>query len=93
MAQSSTSAKSRNFANNPIGDKFVNEIPGVGSVLKEALNKKGIMYAYNIVGKYNAPKVNRDEQDFKEWLQKLGANRKHQNDCYVAVKEWCDRNM
>ena len=38
---SSTSQKARNFVSEPMGEKFVTELPGIGPVLGERLKEKG----------------------------------------------------
>ncbi|KAF8569942.1 hypothetical protein P879_07840 [Paragonimus westermani] len=70
----STSQKLRNFVTEPIGDKVVTELPGIGLKLGERLQDKGFDKA-NVV---------------LDWLKdSCGANAKQSDDCYVALKEWC----
>ena len=49
---SSTSQKHRNFVSEPLGDKTVTDVAGLGPVLGGRLNELGYEKAYNLVGQY-----------------------------------------
>ncbi|KAA3671187.1 barrier-to-autointegration factor [Paragonimus westermani] len=84
----STSQKLRNFVTEPIGDKLVTELPGIGLKLGERLQDKGFDKANVVLGQFLLLKC--DEELFKDWLRdSCGANAKQSDDCYVALKEWC----
>lgn len=84
----STSQKHRNFVSEPMGDKAVTELAGIGQVLGDRLVAKGFDKAYVVLGQFLVLKKN--EELFKDWLnQTCGANSKQQNDCSNCLKEWC----
>ncbi|CAD5123041.1 DgyrCDS11421 [Dimorphilus gyrociliatus] len=86
---SSTSQKHRNFVAEPMGEKEVTELAGIGEKFGERLREKGYDTAYTVLGQFLIMK--KDEDCFKEWLKDTcGANAKYQNDCYQCLKDWCD---
>ncbi|KAM9788185.1 barrier-to-autointegration factor [Neosynchiropus ocellatus] len=86
---SSTSQKHRNFVAEPMGEKSVNALAGVGEVLGKRLESKGFDKAYVVLGQFLVLK--KDEELFRDWLKDVsGANCKQQQDCYTCLKEWCD---
>lgn len=87
---SSTSQKHRNFVMEPMGDKPVTELAGIGETLGSRLIEAGFDYAYVVLGQFLVLK--KDEDMFKDWLKDTsGANSKQQNDCYQCLKEWCNQ--
>ena len=89
FSQMSTSQKHRNFVGEPMEEKKVTELAGVGEVLGKRLAGKGFDKAYVVLGQFLVLK--KDEELFKDWLnQTCGANSKQQNDCYTCLKEWCN---
>lgn len=88
---SSTSQKHKNFVSEPMGEKPVTELAGIGPVLGERLKEKGFDQAYVVLGQFLLLK--KDEEMFKDWLQGADvckANKKQAGDCYQCLKEWCD---
>ena len=86
---SSTSQKHRNFVGEPMGEKAVTELAGIGPVLGGRLSEKGFDKAYVVLGQFLVLKKNAEL--FQDWLsQTCGANSKQGNDCYVCLREWCD---
>ncbi|KAM8835985.1 barrier-to-autointegration factor [Synchiropus splendidus] len=86
---SSTSQKHRNFVAEPMGEKSVNALAGIGDVLGKRLESKGFDKAYVVLGQFLVLK--KDEELFRDWLKEIsGANIKQQQDCYTCLKEWCD---
>ncbi|WAR18794.1 BAF-like protein [Mya arenaria] len=86
---SSTSQKHKNFVMEPMGDKAVTELAGMGPVLGGKLEEAGFDKAYVVLGQYLV--LRKDEELFKEWLKDItGANKKQQNDCYTCLKEWSE---
>ncbi|XP_025104082.1 barrier-to-autointegration factor-like [Pomacea canaliculata] len=84
-----TSQKHRNFVAEPMGEKSVQELAGIGDVLGQRLSERGFDKAYVVLGQYLVLK--KDEDLFKTWLyDTCNANKKQQNDCYQCLKEWCD---
>lgn len=85
---SSTSQKHRNFISEPMGEKPVNELAGIGEVLGKRLADKGFDKAYVVLGQFLVLKKNEDL--FRDWLnQTCGANAKQAGDCYNCLNEWC----
>lgn len=86
---SSTSQKHRNFVAEPMGEKSVDELAGIGQVLGGKLSAKGFDKAYTVLGQFLILKKN--EELFVEWLkQECGANSKQAGDCFRCLKDWCD---
>jgi len=87
---SSTSQKHRNFVSEPMGEKPVTDLAGIGPVLGDRLNDAGFDMAYVVLGQFLVLKKN--EELFTEWLKEITkANKKQANDCYGCLKEWCDQ--
>lgn len=87
-----TSQKLRNFVSEPIGDKLVSELPGIGEALGQRLQRKGYATAYNVLGQYLL--LNKQEELFIDWMKMTsGANSKQAADCYAALHEWCSSYM
>ena len=85
---SSTSQKHREFVSEPMGDKPVTALAGIGETMGGRLRDKGFDQAYVVLGQFLVLKKN--EELFKDWLnQTSGANSKQQGDCYQCLKEWC----
>ncbi|CAM1154596.1 Uncharacterised protein g11297 [Pycnogonum litorale] len=85
----STSQKHRNFIAEPMGDKPVTELSGIGEVLGNRLVSKGCDKAYVVLGQYLLLKKN--EELFIEWLKDFcSANGKQAGDCYQCLSDWCD---
>ncbi|XP_057315295.1 barrier-to-autointegration factor A-like [Hydractinia symbiolongicarpus] len=86
---STTSQKHRNFVSEPMGDKEVTELAGIGPVLGDRLRENGFDKAYVVLGQYLVLKKN--EEMFTEWLKEVcKANKKQSSDCCGCLKDWCD---
>ncbi|ESO10017.1 hypothetical protein HELRODRAFT_156381 [Helobdella robusta] len=85
----STSQKHKNFVAEPMGDKPVTELAGIGETLGERLSNEGFDKAYVVLGQFLVLK--KCEEDFKDWLHEIcKANSKQANDCYTCLKGWCE---
>ncbi|ELU05988.1 hypothetical protein CAPTEDRAFT_179248 [Capitella teleta] len=85
---SSTSQKHRNFVAEPMGDKPVTELAGIGDVLGKRLKEDGFDQAYVVLGQFLLLK--KDEENFTEWLKDTtSANKKQAKDCYTCLHDWC----
>ena len=74
----------------PMGEKPVTELAGIGVVLGGRLVEAGFDYAYVVLGQFLVLK--KDEDMFKDWIKDTcAANSKQQNDCFQCLKEWCDQ--
>ncbi|KAH6922806.1 hypothetical protein HPB50_019311 [Hyalomma asiaticum] len=85
---SSTSQKHRNFISEPMGEKDVTELAGIGDVLGQRLKYRGYDKAYVVLGHFLTLKKNRGM--FENWLMDISkANRKQASECYQCLNEWC----
>ncbi|CAH1100593.1 unnamed protein product [Psylliodes chrysocephalus] len=86
---SSTSQKHRNFVAEPMGEKPVTELAGVGGVLGERLVTAGFDKAYVVLGQFLVLKKN--QELFKEWMKDTcSANSKQSADCWQCLNDWCE---
>ena len=86
---SSTSQKHQDFVSEPMGEKEVTEVAGIGKVLGQRLIEKGYDKAYVLLGQFLVLK--KDEENFKEWLKDAcGANALQSQNCYDCLNEWCN---
>ncbi|XP_065159792.1 barrier-to-autointegration factor [Atheta coriaria] len=86
---SSTSQKHRNFVAEPMGDKVVTDLAGVGDVLGKRLVEKGFDKAHVVLGQYLVLKKNKEL--FQEWMKDTcQANAKQSGDCYQCLNDWCE---
>ncbi|KAH7972305.1 hypothetical protein HPB52_011064 [Rhipicephalus sanguineus] len=68
---SSTSQKHRNFVSEPMGEKAVTDLAGIGE-------------AYVVLGQFLVLKKNKDI--FVDWMKDIcGANNKQATDCYQCL--------
>ncbi|XP_008216412.1 barrier-to-autointegration factor-like [Nasonia vitripennis] len=82
-----TSQKHRDFTSEPMRNKSVNALPGVGGVLGERLKTSGYSKAKNVLGEY----LVRDENkaSFQGWMKdQVGANQKQSGDTYNSLQEY-----
>ncbi|CAG2161889.1 unnamed protein product [Oppiella nova] len=87
---STTSQKHHNFVSEPMGEKPVTDLAGIGEVLGKRLESKGFDKAYVVLGQFLVLKKN--QELFVEWLKDLsGANAKQAKDCCQCLGEWCDQ--
>uniref|UniRef100_A0A6M2DF72 Barrier-to-autointegration factor-like protein n=1 Tax=Xenopsylla cheopis TaxID=163159 RepID=A0A6M2DF72_XENCH len=85
----STTQKHRNFVSEPMGNKLVTDLAGIGPTLGKRLADKGYYKASTVLGKFLA--LDKDEDKFKPWLKSVcGANSKQAGDCYHCLSEWCN---
>ncbi|KAF7238371.1 Barrier-to-autointegration factor [Varanus komodoensis] len=86
-ATMTTSQKHRDFVAEPMGEKPVGTLAGIGDVLGKKLEDKGFDKAYVVLGQFLVLK--KDEDLFREWLKDTcGANAKQSRDCYGCLREW-----
>ncbi|XP_066597213.1 barrier-to-autointegration factor [Prorops nasuta] len=86
---SSTSQKHKNFIAEPMGNKPVTDLAGVGDVLGKRLENAGFDKAYVVLGQYLVLK--KDKELFVEWMKDTcAANSKQSNDCYQCLTDWCE---
>ncbi|KAI3363547.1 hypothetical protein L3Q82_012153, partial [Scortum barcoo] len=86
---SNTSLKHRNFVGEPMGDKPVTALSGVGEALGRKLADQGFDKAYVVLGQFLLLK--KDPEMFNEWLKDaIGANSQQALSCTRCLREWCD---
>lgn len=86
---SNTSQKHRAFVAEPMGDKPVTELAGIGDVLGSRLENEGYDKAFVVLGQFLLLKKN--EEDFMDWLIEVTrANKKQASDCYNCLRGWCE---
>lgn len=84
-----TTKKHRRFVSEPMGDKPVTDLAGIGPAIGGRLIEKGFDKAYVVLGQFLLLK--KDRELFVAWLQETtAANRKYSNDCYNCLSDWCD---
>ncbi|GJQ78796.1 hypothetical protein Trydic_g2638 [Trypoxylus dichotomus] len=89
---SSTSKKHRDFVREPIGNKCVHDLPGIGGAYGHRLNNSGYGSARQVVGQYLVQ--GGSEPAFRDFLRSEGGvNNKSSGDCYRAVRDWTDNHM
>lgn len=85
-----TTKKHRSFTSEPINDKGVKSVPGIGKVYGERLKYAGFETAQSILDKFL--ELHKDGSSFKNWLYDIcKANTRSQDDCCSALNEWCNR--
>ncbi|XP_073338204.1 barrier-to-autointegration factor-like protein isoform X4 [Pagrus major] len=86
---SNTSQKHRDFVGEPMGDKPVTALAGIGEILGKKLEHQGFDKAYVVLGQFLLLK--KDGEMFTEWLKDAsGANSRQAGLCALCLKEWCD---
>lgn len=83
-----TSQKHNLFVAEPMGEKPVTELAGIGEVLGRRLENRGFDKAYVVLGQFLVLKKNREL--FIEWLTDLvGATPYTSSECYQCLEDWC----
>nr|XP_018669723.1 barrier-to-autointegration factor [Ciona intestinalis] len=89
---SSTSQKHQDFVGEPMGEKGIETVAGIGKVLGKKLSDKGYDKAYVLLGQFLLLK--KSDELFLDWFKDTcGANKKQANDAYQCLKDWCDANL
>ncbi|KAE8601281.1 hypothetical protein XENTR_v10013613 [Xenopus tropicalis] len=79
---SNTSQKHRDFVSEPMGDKPITALAGIGEVLGGKLEEQGF-------DKFLILRKDADDL-FKDWLKdSCGANSRQAELCSSCLKEWC----
>uniref|UniRef100_A0A8C5CR91 Barrier-to-autointegration factor-like protein n=1 Tax=Gadus morhua TaxID=8049 RepID=A0A8C5CR91_GADMO len=85
---SSTTQKHRFFVSEPMGEKKVTALAGIGDALGKRLEDKGFDKAEKVLGHFLM--LGKDEGRFKCWLKDAcGANSRQQDHCYRCLRDWC----
>lgn len=86
---SSTSQKHRNFIAEPMGEKPVTDLAGIGEVFGHRLETKGYDRAYVVLGQFLVLK--KSKELFVDWLKDVsGADNRRAGECYQCLTDWCE---
>ena len=78
-----------NFVQEPMRDKEVTDLAGIGLVLGKQLKRKGFDKAFRVFGKFLLLKKNKES--FVDWIREnTKANLKQAGDCYQCLYVWCE---
>ena len=89
---SSTSKKVASFISEPLGNKPVTALGGIGEKHGRELLEHGFQSAGAVVGQYMA--LNKSDVKFTQFLEKVTtANDREANNCLLSVKGYCNNNM
>uniref|UniRef100_V9LKD9 Barrier-to-autointegration factor-like protein n=1 Tax=Callorhinchus milii TaxID=7868 RepID=V9LKD9_CALMI len=81
--------KHKNFVSEPMKEKSVKKLAGIGNVLGARLEDNGFKKARDVLGQFLLLK--QDRESFKNWLHQICfAGNKQSDDCYCCMREWCD---
>ncbi|VDD87667.1 unnamed protein product [Enterobius vermicularis] len=87
---STTSVKHREFISEPMGEKEVTAIAGIGPTYGEKLTQAGFDKAYVVFGQFLLLKKEKDL--FVDWLKEVaGVSSHHATSAYNCLKEWSDQ--
>ncbi|XP_074503355.1 barrier-to-autointegration factor-like [Sebastes fasciatus] len=85
----STSLKHRLFVGEPMGNKSVTSLPGIGKILGKKLEQQGFDKAYVVLGQFLTLK--KDREMFTDWLKDAsGANARQARHCDQCLRDYCD---
>uniref|UniRef100_A0A8C4RK30 Barrier-to-autointegration factor n=1 Tax=Erpetoichthys calabaricus TaxID=27687 RepID=A0A8C4RK30_ERPCA len=89
---STTSRKYATFVSEPMLNKSVRAVPGVGDVLGRRLETRQHSQATNLLGVYL--QTGRNQNKFCHWMnENCGANRQQASRSFKAMSEWSDQNL
>ncbi|CAF1555145.1 unnamed protein product [Rotaria magnacalcarata] len=87
---STTSQKFRDFTSEPLKDKQLNEVPGLGPKLASNLEQSGITKAYELLGIYLT--LLKNKEYFELWIRdNAGANRHQAKQCADSIDAFCSQ--
>ncbi|XP_045070107.1 barrier-to-autointegration factor-like [Coregonus clupeaformis] len=87
-----TSQKHHSFVTEPMGNRSVRDVPGIGPVQGRTLEERGMPRADQMLGDYL--QKGRDQGQFQNNLKNTtGAKTKQQRDAYNGMREWTNNNM
>ncbi|XP_074503365.1 barrier-to-autointegration factor-like [Sebastes fasciatus] len=87
-----TTQKHRLFVSEPIGNKSVRCLPGIGESRGSRLEQQDFNRADAVLGQFL--RLNRDRGRFTNWLKDAsGASTREAGLCDQCLREWCDNNL
>lgn len=83
----SRSFKHREFVREPMGNKPVQDVPGIGEVIGRNMERAGIMTAKALYAHYLA-----DPGKFMDKVMSFGANVRQQNAAFNAMRDYANQH-
>ncbi|VDK73479.1 unnamed protein product [Litomosoides sigmodontis] len=85
-----TSVKHREFVSEPMGEKEVTAVAGIGPTYGEKLSKAGFDKAYVLFGQFLLLK--KEKELFIDWLKEVaGVSSNHALSAYNCLNEWSEQ--
>lgn len=75
------------FIQEPMGDKLVDEVPGIGGVTAQRMARDGIITALNLYGHYLV-----DPRRFRAKVREYGGNTGQQEAAYEAMTRYAEQH-
>ena len=85
----SLSKKSKEFIREPMEGKDISKVPGIQKRIGKLLKEKGITTAKKL---YEDQFLEKDEDEFKEFLKEHKSDSRNQNYTYDAMKGWHEQH-
>lgn len=84
-----TTQKFRRFVDEPMGEKDVSALPGIGNTFASVFKENGFNMAHQVLGQYLV--FDKDENRFKDWLKATfrNMNARHMDSLYQSLREHC----
>lgn len=88
-----SSWKYRDFVKEPVADKPVDALPGVGGTRSSAaLGEKGFLHAYQLLGQFLL--MGRDIEEFYNWLEsEFGFCHRERLSIANCLADWCVEHL
>lgn len=87
-----TSVKHRDFVSEPMGEKEVTALAGIGETYGRKLADEGFDKAYVVLGQFLLLKKQKDL--FLEWLKETAnVSSHHGESCFNCLNEWCEQHL
>ena len=85
----SDTQKHEDFVSEPMRDKSVIKIPGIGPAAAGHMTRMGYSKAYKVLGQFLV--LEKNEEKFCDWLMGVsGGNAGNKKACYNALKIFCE---
>jgi hypothetical protein len=81
------------FERQPLGEKTIDNVPGIDPLIEEEFNKFGFTKAYQLLGQYLL--CNKNNEQFNNWLETTipSMTPYNRHDCINALSEWVHNNL
>ena len=81
------SQKFIHFISEPMANKLVHHVPGIGETIAERMTLDGIATAQNLYGFYLI-----NPREFRDKVASYGANASQQDAAYKAMRDYTDQH-